>query len=217
MIYLFSGDDTKKKRTAYEKLLKSVSKETELFFFSDKDFDKDQIKMLYAGHALFSKKNIVIIENGLDKEENKEFIFKNLNKIADAEYDFVFLEGKQPKTIIDKFIKVGGEVNQFNIDFKVEERKHFNIFALTDTFSVRNKLNLWIVFRQAIEKEIPLEEIVGVLFWKAKDMLLKKNFKKFSEKELENFISKISYFLPKVRKEGIDAESALEQFLLEVV
>ena len=47
-------------------------------------------------------------------------------------------------------------------------------------------------------------------------MLVKKNLGKFSEAELKNFVSKISYLLPKARGEGIDDEIAFEQFLLEV-
>ena len=57
--------------------------------------------------------------------------------------------------------------------------------------------------------------LTGVLFWKAKDMILKKNFGKFKEEEINNFANKLSYLLPEARKEGIDAESAFEKFLLE--
>ena len=61
-----------------------------------------------------------------------------------------------------------------------------------------------------------MEELVGILFWKIKDMLLRKNFTKFSEKQLKTFASRISYLLPEARKKGLDAESVFEQFLLEV-
>ena len=71
-------------------------------------------------------------------------------------------------------------------------------------------------FRQAVDLGVGLEELTGVLFWKAKDMLLKNNFRKLSEKELKNLTSKISYLLPEARQKGIDAEIAFEQFLLEV-
>jgi BMFP domain-containing protein YqiC len=46
-------------------------------------------------------------------------------------------------------------------------------------------------------------------------MILKKNFSKFPENELKDFASRLSYLLPEARKEGRDAESAFEQFLLE--
>ena len=247
MIYIFTGDDTFKKRKAYQDFLSfflkkeeteekepkteslknkdfktrnpenSKSSNTEKFFFSDRNFNKDQIKMLISGGGLFSKKTVVIIENSLEKEETKDFILKNLQDMADSPNDFVFIEDKQQKAVLDEFIEKGAEVNRFEVDHKAEERKHFNVFALADAFSTRNKLLLWMLFRQALEKEIPLEELAGVLFWKAKDMLLKKSYGKYSEKELQDFASTISYLLPKARKEGKDAETAFEQFLLDSV
>ena len=75
---------------------------------------------------------------------------------------------------------------------------------------------MWIYFRQAVDKGVVLEEIIGVLFWKIKDMILKKNFNKFTEEQLKTFASKIAYLLPEARKKGLDAEAAFEQFLLEV-
>ena len=60
-----------------------------------------------------------------------------------------------------------------------------------------------------------LEELAGVLFWKTKDMILKKDFRKYTSSELENFAGKLSYLLPEARKDGKDAESVFEQFLLD--
>ena len=74
---------------------------------------------------------------------------------------------------------------------------------------------MWIYFRQAMDNGVGMEELVGVLFWKVKDMMLKKDFSKFSEAELKNFAGKLAYLLPEARKNGLDAESIFEQFLLD--
>ena len=76
-------------------------------------------------------------------------------------------------------------------------------------------MNTWIYFRQAIDIGVSLEEIVGVLFWKTKDLLLRKNFSRFTEKQLKDFSTRLSYLLPEARKKGQEAEAVLEQFLLE--
>ena len=47
-------------------------------------------------------------------------------------------------------------------------------------------------------------------------MILKNNFGKFKEEQLKDFAGKLSYLIPEARKKGIDAETALERFLLEV-
>ena len=97
-----------------------------------------------------------------------------------------------------------------------EPKSKFNSFLLANAFGSKDKLNLWIYFRQAMHKGVAMEELVGVLFWKIKDMLIKKNFSKFKESELKSFAGRLSYLLPKARKAGGDVEIALEQFLLEV-
>ena len=96
-----------------------------------------------------------------------------------------------------------------------DTKPRFNTFALANAFGMKNKAGLWTGFRQAVGAGVALEEITGILFWKAKDMLLKKNFGKFEEAELKNFSAKLSYLLPQARQEGRDAEIALEEFLLK--
>ncbi|MEI8174890.1 MAG: hypothetical protein WCG28_03000, partial [bacterium] len=118
---------------------------------------------------------------------------------------------------LDSFKKIEKNKLQLNIfELPKEKKEKFNNFLVANAFEKKDKLNMWIYFKQAMDKEVGMEEIIGVLFWKMKDMLIKKDFRKFSETELKDFISRLSYLLPEARKKGRDAESAFEQFLLEV-
>lgn len=221
MIYLFAGDDAQNKYRAYEQFKKSLPEATETFFINKNDFDPVQLENFYSGSGLFFAKCTVFFENIFEREENRIFVLKKLELMGKTQNDFVFLEGKLNKAALDAFRKVppiGGQVAvKLNIfELSKEKKEKYNNFLLADAFADRNKLNLWIYFRQAMDKGVGMEELIGVLFWKAKDMILKKNFRKFSEAELKNFIAKISYLLPKARKEGLDDEAVFEQFLLEV-
>jgi hypothetical protein len=213
MIYLFCGDDVKNKYSSYEKFIKSIPTGTDIFFIGKNDFDPIQTESFYSGSGLFFTKCIVVFTNIFEKEENLDFVLEKLNLMGESENIFVFLEGKLDKPTLDAFKKARAELNVFELP--KEKIEKFNNFLLTNALEDRDKLNLWIYFRQAIENGGAMEELVGILFWKAKDMLLKKNFRKFSETELKNFASKLSYLLPKARKEGKDAESVFEQFLLD--
>ena len=213
MIYLFTGDDTKKKNQAFEKLLKNFPKEVEVFSVNKNNFDLAQTESFYSGAGLFFNKCIVIFLNIFEKEEAREFLLKNMGLISKSQNVFVFLESKLKKIELDIFKKNKAEINIFELP-KAKKEKYDN-FLLAYDFEKRDKLNLWIHFRQAIDKGVGMEELVGVLFWKAKDMMLKKNFSKFKEQELKNFVSKLSYLLPEARKKGFDDESVFEQFLLE--
>jgi DNA polymerase III delta subunit len=219
MIYLFCGDDTKKKNATYEEFINSlpaqagIPKETEVFSISRNNFDKTQIESLYSGSSLFSQKSIAMFSNILDYEEPRDFILEKLKLIAESKNIFVFLEGKLAKPILDIFKKVGTELKVFELT--KEKKEKFDNFLIANAFANKDKLNTWIYFRQSVDAGASLEEINGILFWKVKDMILKKNFSKFKEEQLKNFVTKLSYLLPEARKNGRDAESALEQFLLE--
>ncbi len=215
MIYLFAGDDTKAKRKAYEKFMQSAPDGVEVVSINKNDFDPVQIESFYSGAGLFFSKSIVVCSNFFESEDIKDFILEKLKLIVESSNDFLFLEGHLGKPTIDAFKKAKAELNIFELS--KEKKEKFNNFLLANAFGVRDKLNLWIYFRQAIDKGVGMEELVGVLFWKAKDMILKKNFTKFTELELKNFAGKLSYLLPEARKAGLDDESAFEQFLLEAL
>jgi len=213
MIYLFSGDDTKRKIASYEKFIKSIPVDTETFFINRNSFNATQIESLYSGSSLFSPLSTVIFQNIFEHEENRDFILNKLEQIGESNNTFVFLEGKLNKSTLDAFKKARAELNIFEL--LKEKKEKYDTFLVANAFAEKDKLNTWIYFRQAIDLGASMEEIVGVLFWKIKDMILRKNFNKFKEEQLKTFAAKLSYLLPEARKNGLDAESALEQFLLE--
>jgi DNA polymerase III delta subunit len=213
MIYLFCGEDAKKKHESYEKFIKSMPAGIETFFVGKNDFNQMEVESFYSGAGLFFKKCVVVFTNIFEKEETLNFVLSKLNLMGESGNDFVFLEGKLNKPVLDAFKKARAEINVFELP--KEKIEKFNNFLLANAFGDKDKLSLWIYFRQAMDNGVGMEELVGVLFWKVKDMMLKKDFSKFSEAELKNFAGKLAYLLPEARKNGLDAESIFEQFLLD--
>lgn len=214
MLYLFSGDDTKNKLASYEKFIKSIPANTETFFVNRNNFDRVQIESLYSGASLFSALCTIVFNNIFEYEEMGVFVLDKLKIMGESNNYFVFLDGKLNKPIIDAFKKTRAELNIFELS--KEKKEKFDNFLVANAFANKNKLNTWIYFREAMDIGVSMEEINGVLFWKIKDMILRKNFSKFTEEQLNNFISRLSYLLPEARKKGIDAEAAFEKFLLEI-
>jgi len=214
MIYLFTGDDAKKKIEAYEKFLKSLPKGTETFTINHNNFNEMEIESFYSSAGLFFTKCIVVFQSILDREEKKDFILKKLSFFADSNNDFVFLEGKLLKPALEAFKKNKTEINLFELP--KEKKEKFDNFLLANALGSKDKLNLWIYYRQAMDKGVGLEELVGVLFWKVKDMILKKSFGKWKEGELKEIANKLSYLLPEARRSGSNEEEVLERFLLEI-
>lgn len=215
MIYLFSGDDSKNKILNYEKFIKSLPA-SETFFVNRNSFDPVQIESFYSGSSLFSALSTVVFQNIFEYEETRSFVLEKLKKMGESDNIFIFLEGKLNKLVLDAFKKLNPKIAQINVfELPKAKKEKYDNFLVANAFANKDKLNTWICFRQAMDVGVGMEEIIGVLFWKIKDLLLKKNFSKFTEEQLKNFASRISYLLPEARKKEEDAEAAFEQFLLE--
>jgi hypothetical protein len=213
MIYIFSGDDTKKKLLAYEKFIKTFGRNVEVFDITKNNFNPVQAESFYSGAGLFFQKCAVVYSDVLEKEEAHDFLLKKLELMRESPNIFIFLERKLLKTDLEIFKKNKAEINIFELPKGKKEK--YDSFILAWDFEKRDKLNLWIHFRQAIDKGVGMEELIGILFWKAKDLILKRNFSKFSEHELKDFTARLSSLLPEARKKGMEDEESFEQFLLE--
>lgn len=222
MLYLFAGDDTKAKLDAYEEFLKTLPaqaglpEEMPVFFVNKNDFDPAQIESFYSGASLFAAKSAVIFHDILDDEEAGEFVLGRFKFMSDSNNLFVFVEGKLKKTVLDTFRKARAELNIFERKLAPSRGgEKFDNFQVANAFAAKDKFHTWLYFRQAVEQGTELDALAGILFWKVKDMILRRNFSKWKDTELKNFARKIPMLLPKARRKGPEAESAFEQFLLE--
>lgn len=214
MLYLFSGDDAKSKFLAYEKFIKSPPERMERFQINRNNFDAGELESFCSGSGLFFSACTVTFSDILESEKPRDFILKKLGPMAKSESLFIFLEGKLNKPVLDAFKKAGAESKIFEL--AKEKKDRFNTFLLANAFERKDKLNLWICYRQAVAAGVGMEELAGVLFWKIKDMILKNNIRAFSLEELKKFASRLSYVLPEARKSGKDPEVAFERFLLDI-
>lgn len=214
MIYLFAGDDAQNKIKQYEAFLKSFGA-LPVISISKNNFNKMEIESLYSGSSLFDAQSVVVFLNILDNKDNATFILDNLDLFQASNNIFIFSEGKLLKPVLNEFEKAKATINIFEL--RKEQKEKFNNFLLADAFAVKDKIKLWLYYRQAVDLGVGLEELTGVLFWKVKDMILKKNFSKYTEKDLQDIANKISYLLPEARRKGKDAEIVFERFLLEVL
>jgi DNA polymerase III delta subunit len=214
MIYLFAGDDATNKIKAHESFLKGRAN-LPLISISKNNFNKMEIESLYSGASLFDSQSVVAFSNILDNQDISLYLLDKLELLQESNNIFIFSEGKLLKPVLNSFEKVKATVNIFEL--RKEQKEKFNNFLLADAFATKDKIKLWLYYRQAVDLGVGLEELTGVLFWKVKDMMLKKNFSKYTEEELKNIVNKVAYLLPEARKKGRDAEIIFEKFILEIL
>src|SRR3989339_1800994 len=99
MLYLFSGDEFKRKILNYEKFIKSLPNQAgiapaEIFFINRNDFNPTQVESFYSGSSLFSALSAVVFKNVLEYEETRDFVLEKLDLMDQSANTFVFLEGK---------------------------------------------------------------------------------------------------------------------------
>ena len=163
-----------------------------------------------AGQGLFNDKYIVFLDNILEETSIKDYILEKLPEISKSANIFIWLERKVAKPVADKIKKSAEKAQEFletsesGRDFSVEgglpapsearqagktfSLGEFNIFSLADAFGRRDKKNLWTLYQKAIMREIPAEEISGVLFWQLKSMILAEKSKNADEAGIKPFV-----------------------------
>jgi DNA polymerase III delta subunit len=205
MIYLLAGSDIKNKSSYVGD------------HFPDRDFvflyppiSKDLLLNYASTNSLFGDSPIVKLDNILRSGEI-EFLAEDLLTLKDSETIFIFLEDKLLAADEKKYKKYA-EIVKFE-EKAIKQAPKVNVFAIADAFSKRDKINTWILYRDAIERGTEPEAISGMLFWKIKTMLLS-NSQNFPRERLLEQSSSIVSLYHRAHRGELDLVIGLEQFIL---
>jgi len=206
MIYIISGNDNRKKNSYFKKIHGDESP----IILNDTNTTKEVLFDYAKSVSLFGQSPIVVIENKL-KNEDLDFSTKELSVLKESNTKFIFIEEKLLTGVIKKYEKFA-TIEEFSTDI-LKQTPKMNIFNIADNFSSRDKINTWVIFREAVSRGIAPEEISGIIFWKIKTMLLS-GTKFFSVDELKNRSSELVSIYHKAHRGEIDFVIGLEQFIL---
>jgi len=206
MIYILSGNDTKKKNLYLKKLVKK----DQPIFISQAEITKEKFFEYALSISLFGDSPVVIIEDILKNEEIK-FSAKDLLVLKDSKTIFVFLEEKLLVSDIKEYKKYS-TIENFSSSTTKKIPK-MNVFSIADAFSRRDKIGTWILYREAVSLGVAPEEISGIIFWKIKTMLLN-GTKVFSTSELKERSGNLVDIYHKAHRGECDFTIGLEQFIL---
>jgi DNA polymerase III delta subunit len=170
MLYLIYGTDTNKRQIAREELLAQYA-QAEILVRNSDDITMGEVEQVAGGMSLFNEKLLLLIESPFDNVAFSELLMEQLETLVSSNNVFVIYERELAKDIVKTFEKVGADIKLFD-EVKKTGRPEFNIFSITDAFTARDKKGTWLLYREAMAHEHAPEEIVGVLFWAVKNMLL---------------------------------------------
>lgn len=225
MIYFFHGTDTEKVRIKANELADSLRKkkpDASFFKMSSENFDIVTLQEYIGGQGLFSNKYIVLLDRLCDDKEVKDQFITLLKEIKESENIFIIFEGKIDKATTTKIKKNAEKTATFDLsekeerEVKAKKEEGLNIFEIANALGEKNKKHLWIIYRQLIEEGNAPEEIHGVLFWKAKTMLLGGGTHTWSDDELSKLIDDLITIYHESRRGTHELETGLEALLVGI-
>ena len=211
MLHFYSGTDRTKARTALNKGIEKV-KGARIVRITDANAPED-LKSALQGGGMFVEKRAVVFEGVLENEAMRQAVLENLLTMKSSEESFFMLEEK-PDAATRKTIEKYSEVFE-KFDAPKNADGGTTIFALANALRAGDKKALWVGYQRELLNDAAPEAIHGVLFWAAKDMMLKSRSE--SEKSrAKKLIATLTELPHEARRQGEDLEYALERFVLSV-
>lgn len=229
MISVFSGTDRAAKKNALSELLKAHS-DRQVLYFDAESFDQGTFLNVISGGDMFSGKYVAVLQ---DIVFDKGFgLTPKLSAMSESETVFVILEEgllKAETELLKPYAKVWKI-----LDLPKGRDEKFNIFSITDSFGARDKKVTWVLLQKALRSGVASEEVLNILIWQAKNLLLAKREPDMRKTGISPFVYEkarkysANYTLPELETMsrslvsmfheshlGMDAGPNLEKFLLK--
>jgi hypothetical protein len=148
------------------------------------------------------------------------------------------------KASLAKIEKVAEKTQEFVKADKILTKKEalalkgekIDFFEFADALGRKDKKSLWVLFQDALEEQVPAEEIHGIFFWQVKSMLLAQKCKSpidanmkpypfqkareysrnYKDGELEKISFKLVSMYHEAHRGNEDFHIALESFILSL-
>ncbi|MEK7180090.1 MAG: hypothetical protein AAB706_01320 [Patescibacteria group bacterium] len=215
MIYFFYGDDTGALRAKLKASLNSLRlkrPDAAIVRIEKENWSKEKLEELIQVQGLFFEKNIVVLDSLLEDKTIVEIVQPFLSSLKDSHNIFMIVEKSLPTSLRTRIEKLSEKVQNFIIS-KTAKKVTFNTFNLAETFVRGDTGKAWVLYREALMKDVSSEEIYGTLFWKIKTTLLTSKEKSTKEK-LQKIAGHLVHLYHSSRRGEEELDIALERFLL---
>ena len=205
MLYFYTGTDTEMLR---EKLNAATGKvKGEVLRITDAHSIHDLNAALEGGGMFAVGKRTVLLENTLSNPDMRETVLGRVKTLKEAEDIFYIVEAAPDAATKKQLEKYSERTERFDIS---KQKKVETIFALANALQRGKKKDLWVGYRREIAGGKSPENIHGVLFWAAKQQLLRNP----TDARARKLIARLAELPHEARRAGMDFEYALEHFTL---
>ena len=171
MIHLLTGNK-KERKDFIQNICKQqgLHSEQTQYLYADSFREQSFESLIPMNTGLFDERECFVIMDAVRDLPIKTI----LKKYDDTEHILIFSENSLLKKDLTVFEKINAQITEFSKETE-DKKERYNTFTLADLFGARDKKNLWLGYRQAIDSGISVEEIHGILFWQLKNLALVKN------------------------------------------
>ncbi len=209
MLYFYYGTDRGKARAEMNKTL-AVAKKKHVIRVTDANSVADLEEAL-RGAGMFGEKRVVVFDGVCANEGMKDALVRALPQIGKSEEVFFVLEEKPDAEMRRALERYAKTVERFEIK---KEKRGSEIFALAYALKVGDRKRLWVEYQRALLRDDAPEAIHGVLFWGAKDMLLRAKARSSEQRRGEKLVAELAELPHEARRRGFELEYALEHYIL---
>lgn len=208
MIHLYLGTDREKARSKMAAAIEKAAKKADIVRVTDAN-SVDDLKASLQGGGMFGGKRVLVFEGVCMNPEMCDVLVESLERLSKADDDVFIFEEKPLADLRRKLEKYAESVEKFDAPKKERDS---SIFAIANALRSADKKALWVSYMREIAKDAAPEAIHGVLFWAAKDMLLKS--RGAEAVRARKLVAELAELPHAARRRGEDVEYALERFVL---
>lgn len=210
MFYLFFGTDRAKANAELNRALEKVSAGADIVRITDAHTLAD-LQVVLQGPGMFAPRRTVVLDSlvGSGSEAMRETLVGALDSIKVSKEIFFILEGALDAATRKQIEKYAEKAEKFDAPKKEKDN---SIFALANALQRGDKKALWVGLMAEFAKGSAPEAVHGLLFWGAKQMLLKSSTREKSRAEA--LVASLAELPHEARRRGEDLEYALERFAL---
>lgn len=170
MLSLYFGNDVVQSRqTALNTVDTIVEKNTvTVHKIESGQFSVGLLTNMLGATSLFGGSELYLIDTPSEDEVFFEAILKVLPEMEESGNYFIVMEGTMLAPEKKKFEKYTSVMEEF----KKTAETPFNVWAMTDALSSRDKKTLWVLLMDAKRAGLSAEEIIGTLWWQLKSVRL---------------------------------------------
>ncbi|MDO8552510.1 MAG: hypothetical protein Q7S01_03175 [bacterium] len=214
MLYFYSGTDTKKARGEMNKEIARAAKSGARIVRINDTNSADDLHSSLQGEGLFGESHVFVLDTISQNEEMFIAFLGMLERMKDSKESFFVYEAS-PNANTRRTIEEFAETSK-RFDAPKKEKDN-SVFALANAMRRADKKALWTSYQRELLKGKEPEAIHGVLFWGAKDMLLKSRDGTPESKRAKKLVAELAELPHEARRNNFPLEYALERFVLSVV